>query len=116
MLKSLYGGRGRDKGINSLTFLNRFSRSVRRNTCRGCSALCSRLEEMWDKCIASVCSWSRMEDQWLLRELRVGGREGEREGGGGGGGERGGGEKSEGGKWGTEGEKAINIYMYSVDV
>ena len=54
---------------------------MRRNTCRGCSALCSRLEEMWDKCIASVCSWSRMEDQWVLRELRVGEGEGRREGG-----------------------------------
>ena len=103
MLKSLYGGRGRVKGINSLTFLNRFSRSVRRNTCRGCSALCSRLEEMWDKCIASVCSWSRMEDQWLLRELRVGGREGGRGGGREGEGE--GGRKGEGGEGKGEGKE-----------
>ena len=45
------------------------------------------------------------------RERRRERGKGGREGGG-----RGGGEKSERGKWGTEGEKAINIYMYSVDV
>ena len=93
------GGEGREGGEErregrrrkgQRTFLNLFSRSVRRNTCSGCSALCSRLEETWDKCIASDCSWSRIEDQWVLRELweseggRGRGREGEREGGRGG--------------------------------